>query len=130
MHREMEMGIIVLYGMKQFTYGYFCSQLLTYLTTECLFGTLSYFYLTTRELPPVFPFAISSLGGKYFAAIADDCGNYFYLFHISCRYTALADSRINPGIDCCISQMTFIWHSKKPYLCLFNRISLNNFKLT
>lgn len=70
-------------------YGY--SKLFPNLTCECLLTAFACFDLTTRKLPPVFPFAISTLGGIYKTVTQNDGSHDFYILHVFLLFVGWAD---------------------------------------
>jgi hypothetical protein len=63
----MELGIVIIYCTKKLFNANLGCQFFAYLTLESFFGFFSRFYLPTRKLPPILPFAISSLSGEDFS---------------------------------------------------------------
>lgn len=80
MHGEVEVGVVVADCDEEAFHGDFSCQLLAYLSLQGCFGRFARLHLSARKLPPVFPFAITSLCGKYAVALADNGGNHFYMF--------------------------------------------------
>ena len=84
MHGEVEVGVVVVYCDEQAFHGDLCCQLLAYFSLQSNFGRFARLHLSARKLPPVFPFAITTLCGKYALAVADYGGNHFYMFSFFC----------------------------------------------
>ena len=83
MHREMEGRVIKVDGPKERAYFDFSIQFFVYFPVQSLLWRLAGFYLTAGKLPPVFPFAISSLRSKDSPLLIKDYrSNYLYRLHI------------------------------------------------
>ena len=78
----MEGGIVVFDGAEQGADADLGREFFTDFAVEGLFGCFARFHLSSGKFPPVFPFAVSALGGKDASVgIADDGGCDFCLFH-------------------------------------------------
>ncbi len=59
MHGQMELGVVVFHRTKVLIHADFRRKFFTYLTFQRFIWCFTYFHLPARELPPVFPIAIS-----------------------------------------------------------------------
>ena len=80
MHHKMKLRVIILNRCKQITYFNFCCQFLPDLTFQSIFWRFPWFNLASRKLPPILPFAITTLGGEQPTILDDDGSNDFYVF--------------------------------------------------
>ena len=77
-HREMERGMVVVDSTEKFADFDIGVEFFVYLATQGLVGSFSVFDLTTGKLPPIFPFAVASLGRKNAALVVEDDGGYYF----------------------------------------------------
>ena len=83
----MKLRVVIFYSAKKIIHTDFRRQFFTNLTFKGFFRSLSWFHLPSGKLPPVFPFPIPSLSGKYLIVLADNrCYNFY------CLHNAYADS--------------------------------------
>ncbi len=85
----------MLYGTYEFIHANLCRQFLSNLSLERLLWCFPSLYFTARELPPVLPFAMSSLSREDAVSFADNCCHNFYMFHIILHYAVHLKSSIS-----------------------------------
>ena len=82
-HREVEGRVVPFDRLEKLADCDFRLQFLPNLALECLLGALSGLHLSSRELPPALPLAVSSLGCEYLGVLYDYCRYYFYCLHLN-----------------------------------------------
>ena len=78
----MKFGVVIFHRTKKIIYADFCRKFFTYLTFQGILGHFTSFHFPTRKLPPVLPFAISTLSSEYLITFADYRCYDFYVLHM------------------------------------------------
>ena len=82
MHRQVKLWVIILHCTKKLIHADLRRQLLANFPHQRLLRSLPSLHLSARKLPPVLPFAISTLRGEYLVSFADYRCDDLYLFHL------------------------------------------------
>src|SRR5574344_880002 len=91
-HRKMECWIIIFNRIYEITNRNLCIKLFFDLTLKRLLRCFTWFDLSTRELPAIFEFAITSLSSKddrltFFIYCFNYCCNYSYCFQFYASFS-------------------------------------------
>ena len=77
-HRKVEGRVVPLDGFEQVTHFDFRGKFFSYLANEGFLRGFSGFDLASRELPPAFEVAVTSLRGEYLSVTHHHCSHHFY----------------------------------------------------